>query len=327
LTIHFGAIALALTFFASLGPVEAQPARRLPVIGTAFSGTPTCEPTSFTEAFSRGLRELGYAPGGNITVERRCFSPDEQLRGVVSELVRQKVDVLLVGSPTSALAARTVTRDIPIVCASCGDPVDNGLVVSLAHPGGNVTGLASLSAELIAKRVELLREALPRVSRVTVLLHPGNPGTRPTEKSLAAASQALGITFERVEVRQVGDFEKGFKSAATAGTQAVLIQDDPLSFVERKEIARLGLKHRLPTVAGLIENAEAGAFVAYGVDRVDLFRRAAGFVDKILRGTKPADLPIEQATRLVLVINLKTAKAIGLTVSPSFLARADRIIE
>jgi len=213
------------------------------------------------------------------------------------------------------------------VCGSCGDPVDNGLVTSLARPGGNVTGLASLSAELIAKRVELLKETLPELSRVAVLLYPGNPGTRLTLTALDAAGGTLGIKAHRLEVRSAGDFEKVFQLAAGAGAGAVLVPDDPLSVNERTRIAELALKHRLPAVAGHPQIAEAGVMMAYGPNRTDLYRRAASYVDRIFKGAKPADLPVEQPTKFELVINLKTAKALGLTIPQSLLVRADAIIQ
>jgi putative tryptophan/tyrosine transport system substrate-binding protein len=288
---------------------------------------PECKVTPFGEAFLRGLQDLGYVLGQTITVDRRCYVTNDQLRKTLSEFVRLKVDVILVGSPAQALAARAVSKSIPIVCGSCGDPVDNGLVASLARPGGSVTGLASLSAERIAKRVELLKETLPDLSRVAVLLYPGNPGTRLTLRALDVGGGALGIEALHLEIRNAADFEKVFQLAAMAGVGAVLVPDDPLSVNERTRIAELALKHRLPAVAGHTQIAEAGVMMAYGPNRIDLYRRAAGFVDKILKGGKPADLPIEQPTKLELVINLKTAKALGLTIPPSLLLRADRVIE
>jgi putative ABC transport system substrate-binding protein len=232
-----------------------------------------------------------------------------------------------VGSPAQAFAARAASKSIPIVCGSCGDPVDNGLVASLARPGGNVTGLASLSAELIAKRVELLKETIPGLSRVAVLLYPGNPGTRLTLRALDVAGGALDIEAHHLEVRNAADFEKVFQLAATAGAGAVLVPDDPLSVNERTRIAELALKHRLPAVAGHTQIAEAGVMMAYGPNRIDLYRRAATLVDKILKGAKPGDLPIEQPTKFELVINLKTAKALGVAIPQMVLLRADQVID
>ena len=245
------------------------------------------------------------------------------MRNVLREFVNRKVDVIFVGAPAMALAARAATGEIPIVCGSCGDPLENGLVANLARPGGNITGLASQSAELIGKRVELLREAVPRVTRVAALLNPDNPGTRATLKALDEAGRALGIQIHRVEFRNVGELDKAFRSAATGGATAVLVQDDPHALAGRIQIAEFALRHRLPAVAGVPEYAEAGALIAYGPSRIDLYRRAAAFVDKILKGAKPGELPIEQPTKYDLIINLKTAKAIGLTIPQSVLQRAD----
>ncbi len=324
---HLGALALALVLFASLVPADAQSTGKVPKVG--YLGAPNEPPEASPryDAFLRGLRDLGYVPGQNIGVDARRWTTGDQLRQVVSEFVRLKVDVIFVVPPVAAMAAKQATKDIPIVCGSCGDPVENGLVTSLARPGGNLTGLASLSAELIAKRVELLKELLPGVSRVAVFLYPANPGTGPTLRALDAASRALGIEMLRVEIRNAGDFEKAFRSAAAGGAGAVVLQDDPLNVAARTQIADLALKHRLPVSSGVAEVVEAGALIAYGPDRQDMVRRAAGYIDKILKGAKPADLPFEQATKLDLVLNLKTAKALGLTIPQSFLLRADRVIE
>jgi putative tryptophan/tyrosine transport system substrate-binding protein len=264
--------------------------------------------------------------GQNITVDRRCFRTDDEMRTVLMEFVRRPVDVIFVGAPALALAARAATSEIPIVCGSCGDPLENGPVASLARPGGNVTGLASQSAELIGKRIELLREAVPRVARVTALLNPDNPGTRPTLKALDAASHALGIPIQRVEFRNVGELDKALRSAPTGDASAVLVQEDPHALAGRLQIAEFALRHRLPAIAGVPELAEAGILIAYGPSRLDLYRRVAAFVDKILKGAKSGDLPIEQPTKYDLIVNLKTARAIGVTVPPSLLLQADRPI-
>jgi putative ABC transport system substrate-binding protein len=246
---------------------------------------------------------------------------------VLEELVRRKVDVIFVGQPFLAVAARRVTREIPIVCGSCGDPVENGLTVSLASPAGNVTGLASLSAELIGKRLELMKELFPGISRHAVFVFPGNPGIRVTSKALDAAGRNLGLEIQRIEIRGPGDFEGAFRSAARGGAGTVVLQDDPLLRPAATRIAELALKHRLPVSTGVLEVVEAGALMSYGPDRVDLYRRAAGFVDRILKGARPGDLPWEQATKLSLVLNLRTARALGVVVPQPFVLRADRIIE
>src|SRR5262245_11368176 len=258
------------------------------------------------EGFARGLRDLGYAPGQSILIEVRSYTSNDQLHHALKDLVRLKVDVIFVGPPIAATAAKQATRDIPIVCGSCGDPVANGLAVSLAKPGGNVTGLASLSAELIGKRIELMKELFPGLSRLAVFLYPGNPGTPATLSALNAAGRALRIELQRREIRGTGDFENAFRAAASNGVVGVLVQDDPLTRSARAQVAQLALKHRLALSTGLPEVAESGALMAYGPDRVDLYRRAAGLVDRILKGDRPADLPFEQATKFEMILNLKT---------------------
>jgi putative tryptophan/tyrosine transport system substrate-binding protein len=320
-------VALVVFLFGPLLVAEAQPAGGVPTVGYLLPGPPQCKLAPRDEAFYQGLRDLGHIPGQNITVHRRCFRTADEMRTVLREFVSRKVDVIFVGAPALALAARVATGEIPIVCGSCGDPLENGLVASLARPGGNVTGLASQSAELIGKRVELLKEAVPRVSRVVALLNPDNPGTRTTLEALDEAGRALGIQIQRVEFRNVGELDGAFRSAATAGATAVLVQDDPHALAGRIQIAEFALRKRLPAVAGVPEYAEAGGLIAYGPNRIDLYRRAATFVDKILKGAKPGDLPIEQPTKYDLIINLKTAKAIGLTIPQPMLQRADRVIQ
>jgi putative ABC transport system substrate-binding protein len=298
----------------------------MPRIG--YVGLPH-EPTEprWQDGFVRGLRELGYVPGQTIVVDARTYTTSEQLHEAPNGFVRQRVDVIFVEQPFVALAARQATRDIPIVCGSCGDPTENGLAASLARPGGNVTGLASLSAELIGKRLELMKELLPGVSRLAVFVFPANPGTPATLKVLDTSGRALGFEIRQVEIRGPGDFESAFRSAARGGAGAVLLQDDPLLHTAGAQVADLALKHRLPVSTGVSEVANSGALMAYGPDRVDLYRRAAGFVDKILKGAKPGELPFEQATKFGLVLNLRTAKALGVAVPQSFLLRAERIIE
>lgn len=325
--VRLGAGALAALLFGAPLVAAAQPAGKVPVVGYLFAGPPECPTIARDEAFYQGLRDLGYVRDQNITVDKRCYLNADQARATLREFVGRKVDVILVGVPEIALLARAATRNIPIVCGSCGDPLANGLVTSLARPGGNVTGLASQSAELIGKRVDLLKEAVPGVSRVAALLNPDNPGTPATVSALAAAARASGIDIQRVEFRSIADFDKAFRSAATGGARAILVQDDPYTFAGRAQIADMGLRHRLPVAAGVPDIAEAGALMAYGPSRLDLFRRAAGFVAKILTGAKPGDLPIEQPTKYDLVVNVKTARALGLTIAPSLLLRADRVIE
>jgi len=321
-----GVVLAAIVACVAVLPLDAQPAKKAPTVG--YVGLPHEQAESrWQDGFVRGLRELGYLPGQTIVVEVRTYTTGDHLRRIIDEFVRRKVDVIFVGQPFVALTARQVTRDTPIVCGSCGDPTENGLAASLARPGGNVTGLASLSAELIGKRLELVKEMLPGISSVAVLLFPSNPGTRATLRALDAAGPRLGLEIQRLEIRGAADFESAFRSAARGGAGAVVLQDDPLLRSVGAQLAAHGLKHRLPLSAGVLELIEPGALMAYGPDRVDLYRRAAGFVDKILKGARPAELPFEQASKLDLVVNLKTARAIGVTVPQSFLVRADRVIE
>ena len=322
---HVGALAFAIILFGTLDVADVQPSRRVPKVGYLDMNEP--EGSRRREGFTRGLRDLGYVQGQSIVVDQRGYSTNDQLRQILNELVRLKVDVIFVGPPAAAIAAKQATGDIPIVCGSCGDPVANGLAASLAKPGGNVTGLASLSAELIGKRVELMKELFPSVSRLAVFLYPTNPGTPATLSALDAAGRTLRIEFQRVEIRGANDFENAFRAAATSKAGGVVVQDDPLTRSARAQIGQLALKHRLPVSTGLPEVAEAGALIAYGPDRVDLYRRAAGLVDRILKGASPADLPFEQATKFEMVLNLKTARSLSVPIAQSFLLRADRVIE
>ena len=316
----------SLLLAASIG-VNAQSSPKMRKIGHVIATVGKCEPEKRDEAFLASLAKLGYVVGRNLIVERRCFRNLEEGRRVLNELVALKVEVLFVGGPAIALAARDATKDIPIVCGSCGDPVENGVVASLARPGANVTGLASMSAELIGKRVELMKEAIPRLTQLAVLVFAGNPGNRSTLTLVDAAGRALGVKIQRIDVRGADDLEGAFKAAAAAGSGAVLIPDDPLSFSARKQIADLALKHRLPSIAGQPQQAEAGMLIAYGPDRTDLYRRAAEFVDKLLKGAKASALSMEQPTKFDFVVNLKTAQAMGLTIPQSILARADAVIQ
>ncbi len=279
------------------------------------------------DAFRQGLLDLGYVPGKTIALERKCYRSAAEMRTLLHEAVDRKADVVVVVVPAAAIAARRITRDTPIVCVSCGDPLDYGLVDSLARPGGNVTGLASLSAELVGKRLELLKQVAPGATRLAAFINPDNPGTPANPRALERAAPALGFAVQRIDFRKADDLAPAFRAAAAAGAHAVLVQDDPFTLAGRSAIGELSLKHRLPVIAGIPEVADAGALIAYGPDRNDLHRRAAGFVHKIIKGIKPADLPIEQPSTFDLVINLHSAKALGLRLSPSPLARANRVIQ
>jgi putative ABC transport system substrate-binding protein len=305
---------------------EATAAPRIGFLSLPRATGGECKPTAFEEQFFEGLRELGYVVGQSIVVDFRCYGTDDERARVLTGFVRAPVDVIVVVPPASALAARRATASIPIVCGSCGDPVENGIAASLARPGGNVTGLASLSAELLGKRVQILKDVLPHLSRVAVVTFPKNPGTRPTLTALATIRRAVQLEFERTDVRDAGDFAKAFRAASKARAGAVLIQDDPLVRLAHAEIARLAREQRLPGIAGLTEVADSGLLMAYAPDRLALLRRAATFVDRIVRGAKPGELPFEQAAKYEFVVNMRTAGELGLAIPPAVLLRADRVI-
>jgi ABC-type uncharacterized transport system substrate-binding protein len=283
------------------------------------------------EAFRQGLRDLGYIEGRNVVIEIRSAEGKlERLPALAAELVALRVDVILAAGTPHALAAKQATRTIPIVFAAGTDPVMDGLVTSLARPGGNVTGLSSLGSELVAKRLELLKQAVPGVSRVAVLWHPGALGER-TEKDMLkeaeVAARALGVRLQFVEARGPADFDRAFSDMTRARVDALTLLTSTMFLSERRRLVALAAKHRLPAVYPWRDVVDAGGLMSYGPDLADLFRRAATYVDKILKGAKPGDLPVEQPTKFELVINLKTAKALGLTIPQSLLQRADEVIQ
>src|SRR6266446_7084594 len=279
------------------------------------------------EAFRQGLRDLGYVEGRNLVIESRDAEGNaDRLPALAAELVALKVDVIVATFTLAALVAKQAPMTLPIVFTNAGDPVTSGLVTSLARPGGNVTGLSNLSAELVGKCLEQLTQAVPGVSRVAVLWHPGNLGDRTEKEMLKAAevaARALGVRLQFVEARAPADFDRAFSDMTRARAGALTVLVSPMFFGERRRLVDLAAKTRLPTVFPWREYVDAGGLLAYGADLADLFRRAATYVDNILKGTKPGDLPIEQPTKYELVINLKTAKALGLTIPPSLLSRAD----
>jgi putative ABC transport system substrate-binding protein len=309
--------------------VEAQQAAKVPRIGwLANNPAASLHPP---EAFRQGLRDLGYVEGRNVVIEyRNAEGKPERLPALAAELVALKVDVILAAIVLAALAAKQATKTIPIVFASVADPVTSGLVTSLARPGGNVTGLSILSPELIGKRLELLTQAVPGVSRVAVLWElggGGEPADKDVLKRAEVAGQALGVRLHFVEARD-GDFDRAFSDMTRARAGALtMLPSGGMFFNERRRLVDLAAKNRLPAVYPWREAVDAGGLMAYGPRIADLYRRAATYVDKILKGAKPADLPVEQPTKFELVINLKTAKALGLTIPPSLLARADEVIQ
>jgi putative ABC transport system substrate-binding protein len=281
----------------------------------------------YDSAFRQGLRELGYVEGQNIHVEYRFAGGSiERVAEFAAELVRLKVDVIVAGSTQSIDAARQATQTIPIVFPVTFDPVGSGFVASLARPGGNLTGLSTVNPDAAAKRVELMKEIMPRISRLAVLRNPTNSGSQFPLKETEAGAKRLSVRLQVVEARSGNDLEAAFRAAGTGRSEALIVLADALFFAQRIRVAELGITHRLPSMFDDAQSVRAGGVVSYGANLGDLFRRSALYVDKILKGAKPADLPVEQPTKFELVINLTTAKQIGLTIPPNVLARADRVI-
>jgi putative tryptophan/tyrosine transport system substrate-binding protein len=287
--------------------------------------------SSFTtriEALWKGLHQLGYVEGKNLLIEYQWAETVEQLPELAAQLVRMKVDLIFAPVSTFVEPARQATKTIPIVFASHADPVGVGHVQSLAHPGGNVTGLSMLHTELAAKALEILHEAIPQSSRIGILWNPTTPSHAPALQSVQDAAASLGIRLYPAPTRRVEDFESAFASILSANADSLLVLASPMSYSDRGMLlAQLALKYRLPAMFGFKENAEAGGLMSYSADILDLYRRSAVYIDKILKGASPADLPVEQASKYELVINLKAAKALGVTISPTLIARADEVIE
>jgi putative ABC transport system substrate-binding protein len=314
--------------FAAPLVAEAQPAKvfRIGILGTYPPTAP--EFAHLWEAFAQGLRELGYIEGQNLVVERRFMEGRaERLPELAAELVRLNVSVIVAGGQLPPFAAKRATATIPIVITNFSDPVGLGLVTSLSRPGGNITGLALLTVELVGKQLQLLKEAVPRLSRVAFLINPGNPGAALQRRGAETTARSLRLQFQVLEARRPDELAGAFAAATRERAGAVLLPGDSLFFHQLRQIADLALKSRLPALFVPREFAEAGGLVAYGASVHELFRRAATYVDKILKGAKPGDLPVEQPTKFELVINLKTAKALGLTIPQSLLQRADQVIE
>jgi putative ABC transport system substrate-binding protein len=304
----------------------AHKVHRIGILGTYSRTTP--EYAHLWMALMQGLQELGYIEGQNIAVERRFMEgKPERLPELAAELVRLNVGVIVAGGQPPPVAAKRATATIPIVMTNFSDPVGLGLVRSLSRPGGNVTGLALLTVELVGKQLQLLKEALPKASRVAFLTNPGNPGARLQRREAETAARSLGLQLQVLEARRADELAGAFAEMTRERAEAVLLPGDSLSYYHRKQIADLATKRRLPSLFPPEEFAEAGGFMAYGANIADLYRRAATYVDRILKGANPADLPVEQPVKYDLVINLKTAKALGLTVPPPVIAQADRLIE
>jgi putative tryptophan/tyrosine transport system substrate-binding protein len=322
-------ILIAVVLLAVAVIAEAQQPKKVPRIGYLSSSDPATE-SSRSEPIRQALRELGYIEGQNIATEYRYSEgKNDRLPELAAELVRLKVDIIIAGGVPLVLAAKNATKTIPIIMAGQGsDPVEAGLVDSLARPGGNVTGITNLSRELGGKRLELLKEAVPKLARVAIIHEPAAGSVGEVNEILPVAARAMGLTVRFWEVRNASGFEKIFAALNKERPDGlyVLPGGGPLMFANEKRIVDFALKSRLPSI-GTREYVDAGGLMYYGADLADSYRRVAYFVDKILKGAKPADLPVEQPTKFELVINLKTAKQIGLIIPPEVLARANRLIK
>jgi ABC-type uncharacterized transport system substrate-binding protein len=320
-------IRLAVVLAISLTPMaaEAQEARKVYKIGVLepFSAS---ENAANLDAFRQGLRELGYVEGQNLVIEyRSADGRNERFAELAATLVRAKVDVIVTRGTPAVLAAKVATATIPIIMAASGDPLGTGVVASLARPGGNVTGFSAFVRELQAKRVELLKEMIPRVARIGVLLNSSSQLAPGVWKEIEAAAQSQGVQAERLDVRRSEDLEYALDTAVRLRVDALVVAQDIIP--NRRRIPDFVAKHRLPAMYISRTLVDAGGLISYGVNQPELYRRAATYVDKILKGAKPTDLPVEQPTKFELVINLKTAKALGLTIPQTLLLRADQVIE
>ncbi len=313
----------------SLAPLAsyAQQQGKMARIGRLSPASASADASSFG-AFQQNLRDLGWIVGQNMTMEDRYAEGRlDRLPELAAELVRLKVDVIVVGATTSALAAKNATATIPIVMVVGGDPVASGLVGSFARPGGNVTGVNALIQELSVKRVELLKETVPSLTRVAVLSNPTFPDSGPSVKGLQGAARALGLQLRVVEVRDPAELENAFAAISAERARALIVLGDPMFNTHRRRIVEFAAKSRLPAMYGLLSYVDAGGLMFYGASLPEMFKLASVYVDKILKGAKPGELPVEQPSKFELVINVKTAKALGITIPRSLLLRADKVIE
>jgi putative ABC transport system substrate-binding protein len=304
---------------------RAQQGEKVYKIGVLSAGS---SETGGRSIVADAFRQLGYVEGKNLTFERR-YAEDrlDRLPGLAAELVSLEVEVIMAVGTLAPLAAKQATSTIPIVMMSAGDPVGSGLVASLAHPGGNVTGMSLMAPDLGGKRLELLKELLPELSRVAILWNAANPYSALVFKETVGAARTLGVELQSLEIREPPDIDGALEAAVGQHADALITVEDPLTSDLRKKIAEFATDHRLPTISGLKVFADSGALMSYGADLADVLRRSAVYVDKILKGAKPSDLPVEQPTKFELVINLKTAKSLGLTIPALLLARADEVME
>ena len=301
-----------------------QPTGKVARIGFLRIGPP---PPSFIGPLRQGLKDLGYLEDKNFVFDYGLAQRVDQLPGLAAELVRRKVDVLVASGTPAVIPARNATSAIPVVFIAALDPVATGVVTSLARPGGNVTGFTAVFSDLTGKRLEFLKEMLPTLTRVALLTRPANPGHYQYVQQTQIAARLLRVELEVLAVNSPDDFEPAFRRAADAGVTALIQIDDAMLTTHRQRLVELATSHRIPGAYGFREFVEIGGFMALGPSYSELYRRAAEYLDKILKGAKPADLPVQQPTKFELILNLKTAKALGLTISPTLLARADEVIE
>jgi len=319
-------LALSVMLLALSLPAQAQQPTKISRIGFLGATSPFTN-TARIEAFRQGLRELGYVEGKNIVIEYRwAEGKTERLPDLAAELVRLKVDIIVTAGPAVIRSAKEATSTIPIVMAFDNDLVGSGFVASLARPGGNITGLSALFPELSGKRLEILKEAVPRLSRVAVFGTSTQPGTAQTLKETELAAKAFKLQLQYLDVRDPKDVETTFRAASKKRAQAVLVLSSPVIFSQRTQIADLAVKNRLPVIFPQNEYVEDGGLMTYSTSLTDLDRRAATYVDKILKGRTPADLPVKQPLKFEFIVNLKAAKQIGLTIPPNVLVRADKVI-
>jgi len=304
----------------------AQQAKKVPRIGFLVASNSSAN-SDRIEAFRQGLRELGYVEGKNIVIEYRAAEGKlDRLPGLAAELIDHNADVIVTAGPADTRAAKKATTTIPIVMTFDNDPVGNGFVASLARPGGNITGISTLAPELSGKQLELLKEIVPKLSRVAVFGNSTNPGNGLALREIERAAGALKVKLQILDVLNPRDIEAAFRTASKGRDEAVLVLGSPVINSQRTQLVDLAVKSRLPAIYYTAEVVEAGGLMAYGVNRNDLARRAATYVDKILKGAKPADLPVEQPIKFEFIVNLKAAKQIGLTIPPNVLGRADKVI-
>lgn len=322
------AIAAIVLFFVEASTASAQSPGKLYRIGYIQTATPD-EQAHLTKAFEEGLRELGYVEGRNVVFERRfAWGKQERLPELAADLVKANVDIIVTGANPVIAAVKRATSTIPVVMAGSRDPVGSGFIASLARPGGNITGLTSdPSPEFQGKRLELLKEAVPRATRVALLSNPASPSAETYRKIVESVTQKLGMTLQVVGVSGRDEFEGAFAAIVRGQADAIVVDSDPLFFTARLQIVQLAAKHRLPGVYQAREFVEIGGLMSYGDNVANRFRRAAVYVDKVLKGANPAELPVEQATKFEFVLNLKTAQQLGLTLPPSILLRTDDVIQ